>query len=183
MPHTSTEDKRYHFRLIETCLRNADHIVTVSEASRRDILEMFRASDPARITNTYQAVHAADGRTCRFRSSAQIAIAQPFDLDPGGYFLYFGALEPKKNIGRLIEAYLASEVETPLMIVGGRAWRAENELRLLNGAHGANLKGAGRIRQLDYLPERLLNASGARRTERPCFPRSMKDSGCPCLKR
>ncbi|NWP75019.1 glycosyltransferase family 4 protein, partial [Escherichia coli] len=87
-----------------------------------------------------------------------------FDLEAQGYFLYFGAIEPKKNVGRLIEAYLASEVATPLVIVGGRAWRSENELRLLGMSAAQGLSGAARIRKLDYLPRRMLDLliAGAR---------------------
>ena len=42
-----------------------------------------------------------------------------FGLDLHEYLLFFGALEPKKNVGRLIEAYLASGVDVPLVL--GRA--------------------------------------------------------------
>ncbi|WP_072394015.1 glycosyltransferase family 1 protein [Hyphomicrobium sp. CS1BSMeth3] len=156
LPHTSTEDKRYHFRLIETCLREAAHVCTVSEASRNDILAMFPATDPARVTNTYQAVTAPASAEVLTEDELRGQLRNLFDLALGDYFLYFGALEPKKNIGRLIEAYLSAESETPLVIVGGRAWRSEHELRLLNGAHGTGLRNAARIRQLDYLPESLL---------------------------
>ena len=39
-----------------------------------------------------------------------------FGLDLHEYLLFFGALEPKKNVGRLIEAYLASGVDVPLVL-------------------------------------------------------------------
>lgn len=180
MPHTSTEDKRHHFRLIETCLRDAAHICTVSETSRRDILEMFPTTDPARVTNTYQAVTAPDAALAISETALAARLRSLFDLDCGGYFLYFGALEPKKNIGRLIEAYLGAELDTPLVIVGARAWRSEHELRLLNGAHGSSLKGVARIRQLDYLPEPLLMhlVRGARAV---LFPSLYEGFGLPVL--
>lgn len=151
LPFTSLDDRGYYDRLIRTCLATADHICTVSQASRRDILELFDA-DPERVTNTAQAV----------TTSAAIAALDPpalaqrlrtlFDLEAGGYFLFFGAIEPKKNLCRLIEAYLAADLATPLVIVGPRAWKADGELRLLEGAHGAALAGAARIRRMDYLP-------------------------------
>ena len=58
-----------------------------------------------------------------------------FGLEPGQYWLFFGAIEPKKNVGRLIQAYLASGVEAPLVIVGKKAWQSEQELRLLFDDH------------------------------------------------
>jgi glycosyltransferase involved in cell wall biosynthesis len=71
-------------------------------------------------------------------------LAGVFRLKFGGYFLYFGALEPKKNIGRLLEAYLFSFCRIPLVLVGGRAWKSEREAEII----AANRS----IRQLDYVP-------------------------------
>lgn len=51
-------------------------------------------------------------------------------IDPSR-MLFFGAIEPKKNVGRLIEAYLASKINTPLILVGKASWKSEPELRLL----------------------------------------------------
>lgn len=180
LPHTTTEDKRYHYRLIQTCLAQAARICTVSEASRRDILEMFPQTDPGRVLNTYQTVTAPAAAQGLSQAELDARLRRLFDLQRDHYLLYFGALEPKKNIGRLIEAYLAADIDTPLVIVGSRAWRAEKELRLLNGAHGPGLKGLSRIRRLDYLPEALLMllVRGARAV---VFPSLYEGFGLPVL--
>jgi glycosyltransferase involved in cell wall biosynthesis len=174
LPHTSLEDKSYYDRLIRACIDRSDGIVTVSEASRNDIIDLFGA-DPAKVMNSYQPVDLpalpaeVDGRLRRL-----------FDLERDGYFLFFGAIEPKKNVGRLIEAYLSAEIETPLVIVGGRGWRSEQELRLLNGAHGRTLSSAGTVRQLEYLPRPLLVEliRGARGV---LFPSLYEGFGLPAL--
>ncbi len=151
LPHTTLEDKRYYDRLIRTCLAEAAHIVSVSEASRSDI-EMLFPGYGDKITNTYQPIDLAiDPRTDDLQR-----IRKLFDLDAGNYFLFFGAIEPKKNVGRLIEAYLSADIETPLIIVGAEAWRSDHELRLLHGAHGSVLSGTRSIRRIDYLPRHLL---------------------------
>ncbi|WP_165190196.1 glycosyltransferase family 4 protein [Caulobacter soli] len=176
LPFTTLDDKAYHERLIRRCLATADHVVTVSEASRRDILDLFSV-DPGRVTNTYQSSLApapldATALTARLRTL--------FDLQPQGYFLFFGAIEPKKNVGRLIEAYLAAETATPLVLVGPRAWLADEELRLLDGAYGARLPGAERIRRIDYLPADHLRTlvQGARAV---LFPSLYEGFGLPAL--
>jgi glycosyltransferase involved in cell wall biosynthesis len=176
LPFTTLDDKRYYDRLIRRCLATADHIVTVSETSRRDILELFPV-EPDRVTNTYQAIAGpppADpaGQDARLRVL--------FDLEPQGYFLFFGAIEPKKNVGRLIEAYLSSRVQTPLVLAGPRAWKADEELRLLEGGHGTSLAGAGRIRRIDYLPAEHLQtlARGARAA---LLPSLYEGFGLPAL--
>jgi len=82
-------------------------------------------------------------------------------LDWKGYFLFFGAIEPKKNLARLVEAYLASAVQCPLVIVGGKAWLEDEELGLLTPqlAGGKTVDGADRgdrIRHFDFMPYSLL---------------------------
>lgn len=173
LPHTTLEDKRYYERLLRRCIATADHIVTVSETSRQDILE-YLGADPARVTNTYQAIESPGG-------SAQTSqLSSLFGLEPDGYFLFFGAIEPKKNVGRLIEAYLSSEIETPLVIAGPAAWKSDDELRLLEGAHGVTARGAHRIRRIGYLPAEHLRMlmSGARGV---LFPSLYEGFGLPAL--
>ena len=182
LPYTTLDNKRAYFRLIRGCLRWADHICTVSEASKRDIIELFGA--PAeRVTNTFQSstlppppVQGDDALAEWLRGL--------FDLGAGDYFLFFGALEPKKNVGRIIEAYLASGVKTPLVIVGGRAWKSETELRLVQGKDGARpagaLASAGRVRLLEYMPMAWLSGliRGARAV---LFPSLYEGFGLPVL--
>ena len=192
LPYTTLDNKRFYYRLIRGCLRWGDHVCTVSEASRRDILDLF-AAPPGRVTNTYQA--AVPPTPALAQSDAQVAeqVRGLFGLEPDGYFLFFGAIEPKKNIGRLIEAHLTSGLATPLVIVGARAWRSEGELQLVQpwgasgGASGGALGGEGfkparpqQVRQLDYLPAALLMTlvRGARAV---VFPSLYEGFGLPVL--
>jgi glycosyltransferase involved in cell wall biosynthesis len=177
LPHASTEDKAYHHRLIRACLAQAAHVCTVSEASRQDILDIFPETAAGRVTNTYQAV-PAESEMAPGELAARLR--NLFDLSPRGYLLFFGALEPKKNIGRLLEAYLTAGIEMPLVIVGAGGWRNEDELRLLTGAHGSTLAGLSRIRRLDYLPRPLLGTlvRGARAV---LFPSLYEGFGLPMV--
>ena len=176
LPHTSLENKRLHDRLLRSCIGRAARICTVSEASRRDIVE-FLGADPGQVVNCYQSIDPVPAIDSAMLAGRLRAL---FDLEPQGYFLYFGAIEPKKNVGRLIEAYLASEVATPLVIVGGRGWRSENELRLLGSAGSQSLSGVARIRKLDYLPRRMLDVliAGARGV---LFPSLYEGFGLPVV--
>jgi glycosyltransferase involved in cell wall biosynthesis len=177
LPYASTEDKRYYDDLIRKCLDTAALICTVSESSRNDILSLFPI-DPGRVVNTYQPVDIPE----RLLDLTELEkrLSRLFDLRPGGYFLFFGAIEPKKNVGRLIEAYLSSEVETPLVIVGAGGWNADRELRLLRGAHGTSLSAGRNIRMLEYLPRPLLMelVQGARAV---LFPSLYEGFGLPAL--
>lgn len=149
LPFATLDRKRLYHRLIERCVAEADHIVTVSESSRRDILDLFDAPED-RVTNTYQhaPMPAAGGELAD--------VAAIFGVKPGGYFLYFGAIEPKKNIARLVEAYLSTNSTSPLVLVGARGWQQDEELRLAETIARRGGSAGARIIQLDYLPRRLL---------------------------
>jgi glycosyltransferase involved in cell wall biosynthesis len=90
-----------------------------------------------------------------------------------GYFMFFGAIEPKKNVDRLLQAFLAANVSEPLVLVGRKAWKSTKQLRLLE------LEDP-RIRHVDYLPFPLLVSliQGARGV---IFPSLYEGFGLPVL--
>ncbi|WCM28045.1 glycosyltransferase family 4 protein [Sphingomonas sp. QA11] len=178
LPYLSLEDKRYHERLLHACVASAAHILTVSEASRRDILD-YLPVPPDKVTNTYQALpqRAPQDRPGDDLGDRLRAI---FRLEPQGYFLFLGAIEPKKNVGRLIEACLTAALDMPLIIAGPDAWSAEGELQLLKGQGGASALAEGRIRRLGYVPVDHLDllVRGARTI---VFPSLYEGFGLPAL--
>ncbi len=182
LPYTTLDNKRMYLRLLRGCLRWGDHISTVSESSRRDILHVLEAPVD-RVTNTYETsrLAAAPAETDDPQGLAAW-LDGLFGLQSGGYFLFYGALEPKKNIGRLIEAYLSSGIAMPLVIVGGRAWKSEGELRLIQAGPGnsSQRRGAGRIQQLDYVPSNWL-AGLIRGARAVVFPSLYEGFGLPLL--
>lgn len=158
LPYATLDRKRTYYRILARCARDADHLCTVSESSRRDIIEQFGVS-PERVTNTYQT--APIPRWLLERDPAQPGAAGIFGLKPKNYFMYFGAIEPKKNVGRLVEAYLSTQTDTPIVLVGARAWQAEKDLQLVSSGLAATKSAYGRriarqVVRLDYLPRALL---------------------------
>jgi glycosyltransferase involved in cell wall biosynthesis len=182
LPYTTLDIKRTHLALLRDLARTADHIVTVSENSKRDLIR-FLNIDEARITNAYQTAHISSELRARAPDDIANEIANGFDLTFGEYFLFYGSLEPKKNLGRTVEAYLASGVKTPLAVVSAKSWLGENETRLLDQlvADEAHLPRASRrIRRYEYLPARLLTTliQGARAV---LFPSLYEGFGLPVL--
>lgn len=158
LPYTTLDNKKYFYRLLTSLARTADHIVTVSEHSRRDIIE-FLGIDESRVTNTYQAVdipaHLLD------RTDGEVAddLGKLFGLDFGGYFLFYGAIEPKKNVSRMVDAYAASGSKLPLIIAGGSGWQNRADLRKIRDERFTNFRIDGnvlrrerQVRRLEYLP-------------------------------
>lgn len=186
LPYTTLDNKRRYFRLNRLLGRHADHIVTVSEASKRDIVSLLGVPEE-RVTNTYQAVHIPRKFTDIPLPAVHEEVRGTFGLEAGRYWLFFGAIEPKKNVGRLIQAFLASGVEGPLVIVGKKAWKSEQELRLLFDDHirwlaqeGSSLRTRHKIMLLDYAPFRLL-VSLIRSARAVLFPSLYEGFGLPAL--
>jgi glycosyltransferase involved in cell wall biosynthesis len=152
LPYTTLDRKTEFKALLDACVASAAQICTVSEASARDIVDTFGGA-AGKVSNTYQI-------SGLWEDPARVGVSDPaalraFGLEARGYFLFFGAVEPKKNIGRLLEAYLGLDTATPLVIVSSRSWQSEQELVLLS-RQGMQGEGADRIVRLDHLPRSIL---------------------------
>jgi glycosyltransferase involved in cell wall biosynthesis len=186
LPHTTLDVKCRYLRLCRMLVREADHIVTVSESSRNDIVSLLGA-DPEKVTVTWQAADIPAKFAKKPEALARAEVEGSTGLSWGGYFLFFGAIEPKKNVGRLIEAYLAAESPHPLVLVGKQAWKSEEELRLLFednirwiSTENGRLVTRRKIVLLDYAPFRLL-VSLIRGARAVLFPSLYEGFGLPAL--
>ena len=146
LPYTTTDNKVEFTARVRRAAGQADLVVTVSEASKKDIVELLDI-DPAKIAVTYQSADIAALSEAE-RESVPRALSR-FGLQPDEYALFVGALEPKKNLRRMIEAFLETDGDMPLAIVGGKAWMLESELGWIEGALGEAARK--RLRFLGYV--------------------------------
>src|SRR6516165_4552694 len=153
LPFATQDNKRQLFRLLKKIARDADHIVTVSENSKRDIIELLGVEED-RITNTYQTVDFPKEWLERPIAAIANQLEATFGLGLYNYLLFYGALEPKKNVRRLIDAYLISGADVPLVLVVGGGWQKDAEMQLLarkcDGAPDPN-QSRPRIHRVDYV--------------------------------
>jgi glycosyltransferase involved in cell wall biosynthesis len=183
LPYTTLDNKRKYLRLVEKIASSADHIVTVSESSKNDIIKILGVT-PERITNTYQSVSIPEKYANKSEDLVQTEVEDTFGLEYKNYFIFWGSIEPKKNIGRLIESYLSSGVKTPLVIIGAMAWKYQDELKLLHDGSlmkfGNENKLKNKVIQLNYAPFPLLVSliKGAKAT---LFPSLYEGFGLPVL--
>jgi glycosyltransferase involved in cell wall biosynthesis len=131
LPFTTLDNKRLAYRLFRKIAAEADHIVTVSENSKRDIVELLGV-DEGRVTNTYESVSFPREFTERSDDLVAEQLRGSFGLEAGNYLLFYGALEPKKNVARLIDAYQLSAVDIPLVITGATGWGNQAEKKLID---------------------------------------------------
>jgi glycosyltransferase involved in cell wall biosynthesis len=84
-----------------TATHRASRVITVSEASKRDILRYFRVPD-SRVDVIYNAI---DDRFWQDPDAEEIArVRERYRLD-NPFVLYAGNIKPHKNLERLIEAF------------------------------------------------------------------------------
>lgn len=125
LPYTTPDNKSEFIARAQTSAHESDLVVTVSQASKADIVDLLDV-DPAKIVVTYQSSDLQP-------LSAEEQIRLPnslsrFGITPGGYLLCVGAQEPKKNVRRLIEAFLEVDTPMPLVLAGPRGWMWEQEV-------------------------------------------------------
>ena len=162
------------YRRLFTCkvryaLRVADVIIAISEQTKRDIIDFF-GIDGQRIQVVYQ------GCNNRFRepvSEAAVAEMKKRYALPARYLLAVGAIEPRKNLHRLIEAMHLAKTDLPLVAVGGKNAYAD---RLASEAQALGVD----LRYLHNLPFSELPAvyKGA---EVFCYPSIFEGFGIPIL--
>lgn len=161
--------RRFFTRKMQYALRVADVIIAISEQTKRDIIDFF-GIDAQRIQVVYQ------GCNNRFREpvtdTAVAEIKTRYRL-PERYLLAVGAIEPRKNLSRLIEAMYLAMTDLPLVAVGGKNTYAD---RL---AKEAQMLGVD-LRYLHDLPFADLPAvyKGA---ELFCYPSIFEGFGIPIL--
>lgn len=186
LPYTTLDDKKLMLNLLRALCREADHIVTVSEFSKRDIMSYFGVSED-RITNTYQSVSVPAAFATRDDDDIGADLRNAFDLEPRDYFLFFGAIEPKKNVRRLVEAYATSGVKSPLVIAGALGWQYEADVEQIEDERftryqieSGSISKQKRVRRLPYVPFPQLVSliKGARAV---LFPSIYEGFGLPVL--
>lgn len=179
LPYTTRDDKKYYFRLVKSCIEQADHLCTVSEASKEDILLRWPKA-AAKTTNTYQ-VSPVPGEVTR-RSAQENAdiIATQFGLRHKDYFLFFGAIDPKKNIPRIIDGYLTANIRTPMVMVTSGEQGEKDGRAGKSAGNPFNRKLDERIIHLEYLPRATLHRliQGAKAV---VFPSLFEGFGLPAL--
>lgn len=128
-PTTQTRAQRLYWRVqLPLAARTAQHIVTISETSKRSIVE--RLSVPAdKVTVTLPGIDArfappADTQVTTLRERLRIR---------GPYLLTVGTIEPRKNVEALVRGFaqLVRDIPHTLVIAGRWGWKTDAVRRAL----------------------------------------------------
>ncbi len=146
-PQFQTKDSlRYYAGHIRTAVRQADHILTDSEATKADVVNLLGI--PAdKITVHLLGVNPA----FRPLPAEEVEAARARLGLPAFYLLFVGTFEPRKNLAGLLEAYHDLSITLPdtppLVVVGRRGWLYESIFQKV-----ADLRLTDRVKWLEDLP-------------------------------
>jgi len=155
----SGKNKMYLDKFVPRSIKRANHIITISDSSARQIIEHYKVSS-SKISIVTPAIDAADYYP---RPEKEITAIQKKYKLPIRYILYASTLEPRKNVEGILRAYAAMDEKIKksygLVLAGGKGWKDESILKTID-----ELLSAGEnIVQTGYVPDDDLPAiySGA----------------------
>lgn len=111
---------RYLRKYFPKFAKKAHHILTVSDYSKQDIVKSYGIS-PSKITVAWNGA----SETFVPLKSEEVTKIRAEKTNGRPYFIFVGAIHPRKNVGRLIEAFGKFALVNPdidLMIVGESLW-------------------------------------------------------------
>jgi len=128
----------HHLLAVPAILRGADRIITISEASKRDIVRCYRVPEE-KVSVTCLAASLPGLTTDQTLMSPDSGTAPPKP-----YILNVGTLEPRKNLAGLLKAFARARskgLPHSLVVVGANGWGNSpvaglvNELRIKEHVH------------------------------------------------
>jgi glycosyltransferase involved in cell wall biosynthesis len=149
VPHFHTKGTLDWQRSSYAHVHSMDLIITISEHSKRDVMELLHV-DESRIRVTPLAAHFQYQPETDPAKTA--LVRRKYQLDAAPYLLSIGTLEPRKNHCRLIEAFHRYRLRHPadrhhLVLIGAKGWLFEPIFETIR-----RLELENSVRWLDYVP-------------------------------
>jgi glycosyltransferase involved in cell wall biosynthesis len=110
-------------------LRRAPAVIVPSESARRDLLERHDEVDPGLV---HVIPHGAEPFE-RPTATEVERVRERFGIG-GRYTLFVGGIEPRKNLGALVEGFRRAETDAWLVVAGGRTNWAPSEVERVRAA-------------------------------------------------
>lgn len=138
----------YLDRALPATFRQANFLITDAESVRQEVIRHF--DWPA---DRIAAVPLGVAPIFHPRDSVDLApVLQAYDLTAGGYTLFVGTIEPRKNLERLLLAYesLSTAVRQrwPLVLAGAHGWQSGSIHERMGKA-----AASGWLRYLKFVPQ------------------------------
>jgi len=132
--------------------QKSDLIITISESAKNDIIKNLGVDE-----DKIEIVHPGidlENYSQKYEKEELERIRKKYNL-PSEYILYLGTIEPRKNIERIIKAFIKykEKVDDDLkfVIVGKKGWKYENIMKLIESM-GTDIIITGYIDEEDKIP-------------------------------
>ena len=120
---------------VKRSLKNADKIIAISEATKKDIVQLYNI-DKEKISVVYNGTNFEN--IGPIDEKKQKEIRQKFGIENTPFLLFVSTIEPRKNIETLIKAfnYVKEKYNSNLKLIlaGGLGWKFEGVLKLFEEA-------------------------------------------------
>jgi glycosyltransferase involved in cell wall biosynthesis len=148
--HLPSMWRKYYLERFPLFIEKADHIITVSEFSKRDLMKELNVPE-SKISVVYN--ETADG----FRPAAdfgEMNHVQARFADGKPYFLFVGLIHQRKNITGLMQAFALFKAQTGsdarLVIAGSKKWWTEElEETFIKNPYKTDIIFTGRVSDED----------------------------------
>ena len=164
-PQVGKAQKIYARWMIGSALKRADHVLTVSEHSKQNLVDIF-SCDPEKITVTYNGAGNEFSPAGKEDMDKELS---RFNLLPG-YYIYVGSDRPHKNLKAVAAAMALTPEDARFVIVG----RAGQEARAMFAPYGE------RVAFINHVGVKTLTALYTAATAL-YFPSYMEGFGLPPL--
>jgi glycosyltransferase involved in cell wall biosynthesis len=127
------KNRIYYRRYFPRFAKKATRIATISEYSKRDIVNEY-GIDPGKIDNISGGINSS------FSPADELTVTRTRNKWSEGkpYFLFIGSMHPRKNIGRLLQAFELFKKDTgsdcKLLLAGSITWK-QTEIERIYGQH------------------------------------------------
>ncbi len=157
-------------------IKHADRIIADSEHTKKDLIEHLKIKE-AIIRVVYPSGHEAFSAS--IPDEAVREIKKRFGISRR-YFLFVGTMEPRKNLGRILDAFKSFQIDYPdfqLVLAGSKAFAHGKYVEFLSERHSLR---TGSVVAPGFLEREELNAlyCGA---EALVFPSLYEGFGMPIL--
>jgi glycosyltransferase involved in cell wall biosynthesis len=148
LPETHSAKVRWSMLpFLARSLARARRVVAVSQATADDVAFHFPETRPRLVV-----VHEGVGPAFAPAPPERVAAIRRELGCPEGYLLYVGTLEPRKNLGLLLDAWellrgelAAGEPVPPLLLAGGYGWGSRALVRRIAGLAPHGVRALGRV--------------------------------------
>ena len=123
------KDQKKLLMLTDYAVRRADEIIAISASTKKDLLTVYPFLCEEKIHVVHHGFDPYVWQNNHLTNEQEQKILDHYTVQSGEYIIHVGALQPRKNIRMLIDAFAVVKERLPhykLVLVGGDGWLAQS---------------------------------------------------------